>query len=130
MESPKIRRVVILYPLLLANVICGRQICIDVGSDQFSCTHDFFATRYQVDGSTIDVGVTQRIDGSEIEKAAIREVLARMDSYFFNEVLAMPEYEYARPRCSAPFGVLSGSVNQTEFSCSVTVQLHAASACC
>ncbi|CAJ1937230.1 unnamed protein product [Cylindrotheca closterium] len=99
MESPKIRRVVILYPLLLANVICGRQICIDVGSDQFSCTHDFFATRYQVDGSTIDVGVTQRIDGSEIEKAAIREVLARMDSYFFNEVLAMPEYEYARPRC-------------------------------
>lgn len=55
-------------------------------------------SRYQVDGSSIDVGVTQRIDGSELEKAAIREVLRRMDHYFFNEVLAMPDYEYARPR--------------------------------
>lgn len=71
---------------------------MDVGRDQFNCTHDIFATRYQVDGSTIDVGVTQRIDGSEIEKTAIREVLRRMDDYFFNEVLAMPEYEYARSK--------------------------------
>jgi hypothetical protein len=53
---------------------------------------------FQVDGSSIDVGVTQRIDGSDSEKQAIREVLKRMDYYFFNEVLAMPEYEYVRPR--------------------------------
>jgi hypothetical protein len=53
---------------------------------------------YQVDGSSIDVGVTQRIDGSDSEKQSIREVLKIMDYYFFNEVLAMPEYEYVRPR--------------------------------
>ena len=92
------RFIILLCPLLLVKALGGREMCVDVGRDQFNCTDDVFATRYQVDGSTIDVGVTQRIDGSEIEKTAIREVLRRMDHYFFNEVLAMPEYEYARQR--------------------------------
>ena len=56
-------------------------------------------TRRQVDGRMIDVGVTQRVDGSESEKKAIKDVLKRMDNYFFDEVLAMPEYEDVRPRC-------------------------------
>ncbi|OEU20554.1 hypothetical protein FRACYDRAFT_153985, partial [Fragilariopsis cylindrus CCMP1102] len=43
-------------------------------------------------------GVTQRIDGSESEKQAVRDVLKHMDNYFFHEVLALQEYEYARSR--------------------------------
>jgi hypothetical protein len=68
-----------------------------VVATDFSCTDDALALRKQVDGSTIDVGITQRVDGSESEKKEIREVLQRMDEYFFSEVLAMPEYENVRP---------------------------------
>jgi hypothetical protein len=74
-----------------------QDVCVDVGKGEFSCTDDVLETREEVDGQTIDVGVTQRIDGSDSEKKAIREVLRRMDEYFFKEVLAMPEYENVRP---------------------------------
>jgi hypothetical protein len=63
------------------------------------CTNQVLETRQQFDGASINVGVTQRIDGSETEKAAIREVLERMDEYFVKEVLSLPEYVYSRTRC-------------------------------
>ncbi|KAL3908466.1 MAG: hypothetical protein SGARI_003050 [Bacillariaceae sp.] len=63
------------------------------------CTDQVLETRQKADGVSINAGVTQRIDGSESEKKAIRDVLKRMDQYFTNEVLALPEYEYAKPRC-------------------------------
>jgi hypothetical protein len=72
-------------------------LCVDVGNTEFTCTNEVMDTRKRVDGKMIDVGVTQRVDGSESEKKAIREVLSRMDEYFFNEVLSMPEYENVRP---------------------------------
>eukprot|EP00980_Cylindrotheca_fusiformis_P022284 scaffold9176_cov129-Cylindrotheca_fusiformis.AAC.8 len=78
--------------------------------------------RYQVDGSAIDVGVTQRIDGSDSEKEAIREVLKSMDHYFFNEVLAMPEYDYVRPRCCVPSGLLSERYGSSQSSPDVCFQ--------
>lgn len=71
--------------------------CADVGNEKFACTHDIMNLRKEIDGQSIDVGVTQRIDGSETEKKAIRGVLKQMDNYFFEEVLAMPEYEHVRP---------------------------------
>ena len=46
----------------------------------------------------INVGITQRVDGAEHERKAIRDVLHQMDMYFFEEVLAFPEYSYARTR--------------------------------
>jgi hypothetical protein len=73
-------------------------LCVDVGNTEFTCTDDVMGTRKRVDGKMIDVGITQRVDGSESEKKAIREVLRRMDEYFFNEVLSMPEYENVRPQ--------------------------------
>jgi hypothetical protein len=63
------------------------------------CTNQVLETRQEVDGTSINIGVTQRIDGSETEKAAIREILERMDEYFVKEVLSLPEYGYARTRC-------------------------------
>jgi hypothetical protein len=82
--------------LLILGVVATDR-CVDVGHGDFSCTDDALALRNKVDGSTIDVGITQRVDGSESEKKEIREVLQRMDEYFFSEVLAMPEYENVRP---------------------------------
>ena len=80
----------------------NQSVCVDVGTDpdhEMVCTDQVLETRQKVDGTSTSVGVTQRIDGSESEKKAIREVLKRMDQYFTKEVLALPEYEYARSRC-------------------------------
>eukprot|EP00536_Pseudo-nitzschia_multiseries_P001762 jgi/Psemu1/181790/e_gw1.22.99.1 len=63
-----------------------------------TCTREVLETRTRYDDVSINVGVTQRIDGSDAEKQAVREVLKHMDNYFFHEVLALPEYEYARSR--------------------------------
>lgn len=74
-------------------------VCIDVGKEDLVCTQRVLETRSQYDKAPVNVGVTQRIDGSEAEKRAVREVLQQMDRYFFHEVLALPEYDYARSRC-------------------------------
>mmetsp|Transcript_52385 Transcript_52385/g.126783 ORF Transcript_52385/g.126783 Transcript_52385/m.126783 type:complete len:186 (+) Transcript_52385:157-714(+) len=65
----------------------------------FVCTRDVLELREQYDGEMINVGITQRVDGAETERKAIRDVLHQMDMYFFEEVLAFPEYSYARSRC-------------------------------
>jgi len=74
-------------------------VCIDVGESEMTCTREVLEMRTQYDDVSINVGVTQRIDGSESEKQAVRDVLKHMDNYFFHEVLALQEYEYARSRC-------------------------------
>ena len=43
-------------------------------------------------------GVAQRVDGSEAERIAVREVLKRMDDYFINEVMSNGDYEHVRSR--------------------------------
>lgn len=80
------------------SVFSAEDVCVDVGPGQFACTDDVLATRDRIDGYTINVGVTQRIDGNDAEKKAIRDILRRMDDYFFKEVLALPEYESVRPQ--------------------------------
>mmetsp|Transcript_620 Transcript_620/g.1344 ORF Transcript_620/g.1344 Transcript_620/m.1344 type:complete len:155 (+) Transcript_620:114-578(+) len=74
-------------------------VCIDVGEEEMICTKEVLETRTRYDNVSINVGVTQRIDGSDSEKQAVRDVLKLMDNYFFHEVLALPEYDYARSRC-------------------------------
>jgi hypothetical protein len=74
-------------------------VCVETTPDEeLVCTRDVLATRQMYDGYGINVGVTQRVDGTESEKQAIRDVLKHMDHYFFHEVLALPEYAYARSR--------------------------------
>jgi hypothetical protein len=43
-------------------------------------------------------GVVQRIDGSDAEKTAVKEILKKMDDYFVHEVFSKPEHEIARGR--------------------------------
>eukprot|EP00531_Pseudo-nitzschia_arenysensis_P016538 CAMPEP_0116129276 /NCGR_PEP_ID=MMETSP0329-20121206/7840_1 /TAXON_ID=697910 /ORGANISM="Pseudo-nitzschia arenysensis, Strain B593" /LENGTH=150 /DNA_ID=CAMNT_0003623537 /DNA_START=140 /DNA_END=592 /DNA_ORIENTATION=+ len=74
-------------------------VCIDIGDEEMTCTREVLETRTLYDSVSINVGVTQRIDGSDAEKQAVRDVLKHMDNYFFHEVLALPEYDYARSRC-------------------------------
>lgn len=87
------------YFLVTITLTSAEDRCIDVGDDQYMCTHDPINLRHKLDGRLLDVGVAQRIDGSDAEKEAIRDVLKRMDDYFYEEVLAMPEYEFVRPMC-------------------------------
>jgi len=74
-------------------------VCIDVGEEEMTCTREVLETRTRYDDVSINVGVTQRIDGSDSEKQAVRDVLKHMDNYFFHEVLALPQYDFARSRC-------------------------------
>mmetsp|Transcript_8355 Transcript_8355/g.17319 ORF Transcript_8355/g.17319 Transcript_8355/m.17319 type:complete len:151 (+) Transcript_8355:197-649(+) len=74
-------------------------VCIDIGEEEMTCTKEVLETRTLYDRVSINVGVTQRIDGSDAEKQAVRDVLKHMDNYFFHEVLALPEYEFSRSRC-------------------------------
>jgi len=74
-------------------------VCVDVGEEEMTCTREVLETRTRYDDMSINVGVTQRIDGSDAEKQAVRDALKHMDNYFFHEVLALPEYDFARSRC-------------------------------
>lgn len=70
--------------------------CADQGNGQFSCTQDVPSFREYLDGRSRDLGVDQRVDGSEDEKRQITNVLMQMVDYFNDEVFAMPEYEHVR----------------------------------
>jgi len=90
----------VLFLKLGTVVSSGESVCI-IGNKslpEMTCTREVLEMRTQYDEVSINVGVTQRIDGSELEKQAVRDVLKHMDRYFFHEVLALPEYEYARSR--------------------------------
>jgi len=101
--------------MIMILLLCGRSttttvvvsaldhdVCIETLPDKdFVCTRDVLELRDKYDGDDgmINVGITQRVDGAEQERKAIRDVLHQMDMYFFEEVLAFPEYSYARSRC-------------------------------
>ena len=48
----------------------------------------------------IDLGVEQRIAGSDAEKERIHNVLRRMHKYFEEEILSLSQYEHVRGRWS------------------------------
>lgn len=79
--------------------------CVAVDNEEYQCTDDPLQLVHMKDRHALsrhkshyNLGLAQRIDGNESEKKAIVEVLARMDDYFLNEVLAQPEYENVRSR--------------------------------
>lgn len=82
--------------------------CVAVDSyHTYICTDNPEASRRAVassftDGSSpfdMDLGVEQRITGSETEQLRIRNVLRKMYPYFDDEVLTRSEYEHVRGRC-------------------------------
>lgn len=92
------------YGTTQATEMNSRYCVARPGGHSFECTEDPMGSRKIFDkedgtntmGTDINMGVTQRIDGSESEKKAVREVLQQMDEYFLNEILAKPEYESVR----------------------------------
>ena len=53
---------------------------------------------YSLSAIDMDLGVEQRITGSETEQLRIRNVLRRMRTYMEDEVLSRSEYEHVRDK--------------------------------
>ena len=84
-------------------VKAARTFVIPYNSDEHQCTDNPLLLAQAINHkgeqtSRYNLGLAQRIDGTEAEKKAIVEVLNRMDDYVINEVLAHPEYASVRPR--------------------------------
>lgn len=81
------------------------RFCVSQTDDTFVCSKDPYQTITKTRPNDylgeefITAGVPQRIDGTESEQAAIKQVLRQMTHYFHAEVLSMPEYESIRSQC-------------------------------
>ena len=96
MANKLFHSILLLCAAFLLEVFAVDEVCADFGNAEFTCTNDVMGTRLRMDGRMLHVGVAQRVDGSESEIKAIREVMSRTDEYLLNEVLALPEYERVR----------------------------------
>ena len=76
------------------------RFCVDKSDTEYVCRDDPMEVRKEYGSpdyvKALSLGVPQRIDGNEEEKAGIREVIARMDEYYYGEVLSNPEYSEVR----------------------------------
>ena len=91
-------------PFWLEKLRLDERTCISTKDNDdeisYACTtrREHYTNMENAQGKLYDLGVTQRIDGSDKEKQAIVEVLALMKDYFWNEVLVMPAYESIRDK--------------------------------
>uniref|UniRef100_A0A6U3TZM8 ShKT domain-containing protein n=1 Tax=Ditylum brightwellii TaxID=49249 RepID=A0A6U3TZM8_9STRA len=111
---------ILTFLILLFNILLSpveSRMCVAVEDDQYLCTDDVIGTLEASrnnggggagtagDSSSSensvynDRGVTQRVDGNEVEREAVRHILRQMENYFQNEVLSKPQYESVRGRC-------------------------------
>lgn len=77
----------------------GSRFCVDTSPSSYTCSGDPMSIRKQFDPSTyheMDIGLPQRVDGTELERKGIRQVLDAMDAYYYGEVLSNPEYREVR----------------------------------
>lgn len=78
----------------------GVRCCADLSLSEFECTDDPIATRQKADSLSLlkelTMGAPQRVDGTEAEQTAIREVMKQMRDYFSGEVLSKPDYANVR----------------------------------
>lgn len=75
--------------------------CVSLSAEESICYSDPIKVRRKVDPPGVvaeesSLGVKQRIDGTESEKKAIREVLKLMNMYWHEEVLSNHDYEGVR----------------------------------
>lgn len=90
------------------TVVNAERICVAADNKKdnnnnhsYQCTDDPLLVAGAVNHkgehtSRYNLGLAQRIDGTESEKKAIMDVLVRMDDYFIHEVLAHPDYAHVR----------------------------------
>lgn len=78
----------------------GAQYCVDVTENDSVCTTDPMGIWNQVvpqpSIDLINLGVEQRIDGTESEQNSIKDVIRHMNLYWFEEVLSNYEYDNVR----------------------------------
>jgi len=77
----------------------GQRYCVDVSSFGYVCSDNPTEVRRNRHPDLVlnpDLGVPQRVDGTEAEKEGVREILAMMDAYYYGEVLSNPEYNQVR----------------------------------
>lgn len=67
------------------------------------CRENALSRRIELDRTNdpypYHMGVTQKVEGTDAEKTAILEVIERMVSYFYGEVLTQPVYRGIRHKC-------------------------------
>lgn len=78
----------------------GSVFCVDTDYHNSVCTFDPFVVLSSFTPPSsmqeIDLGLEQRVDGTEAEQAGIRTVLRLMNLYWFEEVLSNIDYEDVR----------------------------------
>jgi hypothetical protein len=74
----------------------GAKFCVELSSEGATCASDPLKIRRLIETSNLDMGVRQRIDGSETEVEAIKEVLRLMQLYWYDEVLSRDQYKEVR----------------------------------
>lgn len=87
--------IALLLLLVFRQVGAAPNSCVAGSADEYVCTNDPMAVGYGK-STTKSRGTKQRIDGSETEKRAVREVLQQMEDYFVQEVNSKREYESIR----------------------------------
>jgi hypothetical protein len=75
----------------------GSKYCVAISADEAVCASDpFNEVRMLVDRPAYvahyHLGVAQRIDGSEAEQNAIRELIKVINAYWYEEVLSNDDY--------------------------------------
>ncbi|KAL7580092.1 hypothetical protein ACA910_012855 [Epithemia clementina (nom. ined.)] len=80
--------------------------CIDSGVGTYHCSDDPIRARQIFDegrvagfGGLYNMGVVQRVDGTEAEQEAIEDVIFKMVDYFYSEVMSKSAYEGVRHNC-------------------------------
>ena len=130
--------VIIPYPVISSTSNPNRDpTCLAIDSyHTYICTDNPEASRRAVASSftdglspfDMDLGVEQRITGSETEQMRIRNVLRKMYPYFDEEVLTRSEYEHVRGRWSVHlYSVMFFSVKNAFL---VWPQYNTNAACC
>ena len=85
-------------PFVLETDRLGERVCLydDNQRSYYCATRKHQLQKEKDSGKKYSLGVAQRIDGSDKEKEAIREVIGLMNDYFLNEVLIKPAYKDIR----------------------------------
>lgn len=79
-----------------------KRICLaadddETGEDSYTCTTRGAQMQLEREREPpYELGVPQRIEGSDTEKGSIQEVISMMQNYFVDEVLAKPAYKDVR----------------------------------
>ena len=89
----------------LPDISSNFRSCMDNGLGEYQCIDDPVRARRQFDEGRVpgldehyNMGVVQRVDGTEAEQEAIQDIIARMIDYFYGEVMTRPVYEGIRDK--------------------------------